>query len=509
MPLNESIMKSFISKVKNGLYKKVILNLFKSSSKIVLLYITLSSVWILFSDSFLKSLKLSSSTMAHLSIVKGWFFVAVTGVMLYVLIDRSMKKLKLSEEELRKKDEMYRLVINGTTDGLWECNIENNSLYISPNLEDKIDAKFNDISNPLDIWNKIVHPDDINVLLNSMEDYISRKISKLSCECRVKNKEGDYFWIQLKGQGIWNSHGKIHSIIGTHTDITEKKLVEEKLKHASHENLRLLNEIIEYDRLKTEFFTNISHEFRTPLNVILGSVQLIESYRDNKNPDEIKNKLHKNIASIRQNCYRLLKIINNLIDITKIDSGFLELNQQSCNIVDVIERVTLSVAEFIESKSLSLIFDTDTEEKYMVCDINKIERVMLNLLSNATKFNRPGGSIFVKLTDMGDNILISIRDTGIGVPKDKKSEIFERFRQLNTSLTKESEGSGIGLSIVKSLIDMHGGEISIESELGQFTEFIIKLPANAETSCVQTANEDTKSRKYLYMASVEFSDIYS
>lgn len=447
--------------------------------------------------------------MAYLSIVKGWFFVAVTGVMLYVLIDRSMKKLKLSEEELRKKDEMYRLVINGTTDGLWECNIENNNFYISPNLEDKIDAEFNDISTPLDIWNKIVHPDDINTLLNSMEDYISRKISKLSCECRVKNKVGDYFWIQLKGQGIWNSQGKILNIIGTHTDITEKKLVEEKLKLASDENLRLLNEIIEYDKLKTEFFTNISHEFRTPLNVILGSVQLIESYRDNKNPDEIKNKLYKNVASIRQNCYRLLKIINNLIDITKIDSGFLELNQQCCNIVDVIERVTLSVAEFIESKSLSLIFDTDTEEKYMVCDINKIERVMLNLLSNATKFNRPGGSIFVKLTDMGDNILISIRDTGIGVPKDKKSEIFERFRQLNTSLTKESEGSGIGLSIVKSLIDMHGGEISIESELGQFTEFIIKLPANAETLSVQTSNEDAKSRKYLYMASVEFSDIYS
>jgi PAS domain S-box-containing protein len=447
--------------------------------------------------------------MANLSMVKGWFFIAVTGIILYLLIDRSMKRLKLSEEELRKKDDMYRLVINGTTDGLWECNMENNSIYISPNLKEKICAEFNNILNPLDIWKEIVHPDDINLLSSSIEEYIDRRINKLSCECRIRMKEDGYFWIQLKGQGIWSSDGKILSIIGTHTDITEKKVVEEKLKLASDENLRLLNEIMEHDKLKTEFFTNISHEFRTPLNVILGSVQLIESYKGNKNPDEIKGKLFKNIASIRQNCYRLLKIINNIIDITKIDSGFLELNQQCCNIVDVIERVTLSVAEFIESKSLSLTFDTDTEEKYMACDINKIERVMLNLLSNATKFNRPGGSIFVKLSDMGDNILISIRDTGIGILKDKKVEIFERFRQLNTSLTKDSEGSGIGLSIVKSLIDMHGGEISVESELGEYTEFVIRLPANAQAQCIQTGNEDNKSRKYLYMASVEFSDIYS
>ncbi|HEY9060401.1 MAG TPA: PAS domain-containing sensor histidine kinase [Pseudobacteroides sp.] len=489
--------------------KYVFKNLFKSSSKIVLLYITLSSLWVLFSDSLLKSLKLNYSIMAYISMVKGWLFVAITGVMLYFLIEHSMKKLKFSEEELRKRDEMYRLVINGTTDGLWECNMENSSIYISPTLKEKICAEFNSISDPLDIWKEFVHPDDIDMLLSNIDDYIKRRITKLSCECRIQTKEDGYLWIHLKGQGIWNSHGQILSIIGTHTDITEKKTVEEKLKLASDENLRLLNEVIEYDKLKTEFFTNISHEFRTPLNVILGSVQLIESYKDNKNPDEIKNKLNKNVASIRQNCYRLLKIINNIIDITKIDSGFLELNRQCCNIVDVIERVTLSVAEFIESKSLSLTFDTDTEEKYMVCDINKIERVMLNLLSNATKFNRPGGSIFVRLNDMGDNILISIRDTGIGIPKDKKDQIFERFRQLNTSLTKESEGSGIGLSIVKSLIDMHGGEISVESELGEYTEFIIRLPANAEASCIQAGNEDNKSRKYLYMASVEFSDIYS
>lgn len=118
MPLKEIMAIDFTNRVKNKLYKNIILNLFKSSSKIVLLYIILSLLWILFSDSLLKSLKISNALMAYLSMVKGWIFVAVTGGMLYILIDRSMKKLKFSEEQLRKKDEMYRLIINGTTDGL-------------------------------------------------------------------------------------------------------------------------------------------------------------------------------------------------------------------------------------------------------------------------------------------------------------------------------------------------------------------------------------------------------
>ncbi|MDP4181005.1 MAG: PAS domain-containing sensor histidine kinase [Bacillota bacterium] len=447
--------------------------------------------------------------MTELSILKGWFFVITTGIMLYFLIDRSIKKLKQSEEELLRKDEMYRLVISGTTDGLWDYDIENNTLYFSSHLNQEIDFEASNILNPMDFWRKLIHPDDINVVYTEMKDYTDKKINKFCCECRIKIKDTDYVWAQVKGQGIWDDNGKILRIIGTQTDITKRKIVEEKLKQANDENVRLLNEAIEYDKLKTEFFTNISHEFRTPLNVILGSVQLIESYKDINNSHEFNGKLFKNISIMRQNCYRLLKIINNLIDITKIDSGFFDIHYQNCNIVDVIERVTLSVAEFIESKSITLTFDTDTEEKIMSCDINKIERIILNLLSNATKFNKPDGSIFVELHDIEDGIIVSVKDTGIGIPENKKEEIFERFRQVNSSLTKETEGSGIGLSIVKSLVEMHGGEISVNTSFGEYTEFLIRLPANLQPSDIEVSIEDTMSRKYLYMASVEFSDIYT
>ncbi|HEX9059778.1 MAG TPA: ATP-binding protein [Clostridia bacterium] len=483
----------------------------KSSFKIAFLYIFLSFLWILFSDSLLKILKLNYSLQTDISIIKGWLFVIVTGIMLYLMIDGSMKKLRMSEEELRKKDEMYRLVINGTTNGIWDWDADTNKVYISSNLIDNASGnRINKVLNIPDFWDEFVHPEDVYKLKKEISSYVNRLSDKLCCESRVK--VGDKFiWAQIRGQGIWNDKGEIVKIIGTHTNITEQKEIEEKLKKVNDENIKLLNEVIENDRHRTDFLINVSHEFRTPLNVILGSIQLMESYKDKSRcSDEVFDKLFKHITVIRQNCYRLLKIINNFIDITKIDSGYLELNLESCNIVEIVEKAALSVAEFTESNGMSLIFDTEIEEKNIVCDINKIERIILNLISNAIKYNKREGEILVELSEIGESILITVKDTGIGIPEDKKELIFKRFHQVNTSLTREHEGSGIGLSIVKSLVEMHKGEIWVESELGIGSKFFIKLPSNLECSKVkETEGEVDISKRYLYMASIEFSDIYS
>jgi signal transduction histidine kinase len=174
------------------------------------------------------------------------------------------------------------------------------------------------------------------------------------------------------------------------------KRSDEELKKINVENIRLLNEKIAYDKLKTEFFTNMSHEFRTPLNVLLGSLQLLESY-SSKDGSIQGEKLSKHTDIMKQNCYRLLKLVNNLIDITQIDSGHLKQRLQNSNIVEIVEEVTMSVKEFIEKRSITLTFDTDVEEKIISCDIYMVERIILNLLSNATKFNKPGGSIYVQI----------------------------------------------------------------------------------------------------------------
>lgn len=272
---------------------------------------------------------------------------------------------------------------------------------------------------------------------------------------------------------------------------------------------KLLHEALEYDRIKTEFFTNISHEFRTPLNVIFTTLQLMNANLNEKAARADGKNIRKYLDLIKQNCFRLLRLVNNFIDITKIDSGFFELNLRNHNIVSVVEEITLSVAEYIKNKGITFRFDTDVEEKIMACDADKIERIMLNLLSNAVKFTKAGGGIMVNVCDRGEKVVISVKDTGIGIPKNKQKVIFERFRQVDKSFTREHEGSGIGLSLVKSLVEMHGGKISLRSKEGEGCEFIIELPARVLPEKEEVCRErDFIHKENMEKINIEFSDIY-
>ena len=179
---------------------------------------------------------------------------------------------------------------------------------------------------------------------------------------------------------------------------------------------------------------------------------------------------------MKQNSYRLIRLINNLIDVTKIDSGFINMMRQNVDIVKIVEDITLSVASFVESKQIELIFDTDIEEKIIACDQDKIETIIFNLLSNAAKFTNANGKIIVNMFDGEEYIVISVKDTGIGIAEENKHKIFKRFLQLDDTSHRNREGSGIGLSLVKSFVEMHGGEITVESSYGEGSNFIIKLP---------------------------------
>ncbi|WP_411680991.1 ATP-binding protein [Clostridium thailandense] len=290
-------------------------------------------------------------------------------------------------------------------------------------------------------------------------------------------------------------------------DDTTKQV--EELSENFEENKRILSEVLEYDKIKTEFFANISHELRTPLNVIWSSIQLLQSISSNRNINEYD--INKYFTIMNQNTLRLLRLINNLIDTTKIDGGYLSLNLSNGNIVYVIEEITLSAASYIESQGISLVFDTEVEEKYMAFDADKIERIVLNILSNAIKFTDRGGSILVNIYDLDDKIKLSIKDTGIGIPEDKLESIFGRFAQVDRSLSRKSEGSGIGLSLVKSLVELHSGVVYVKSKLEEGSEFIIELPVKLveeekEKELEQCYTDSTS--KYIERVQIEFSDIY-
>lgn len=293
--------------------------------------------------------------------------------------------------------------------------------------------------------------------------YAGRSVTDIEEE--VVCFDGSKVWVEVSCTKI-NVDGK-DVLLSFVRDISCKKKVEESEK----ELLRAKTK----DKLRGEFFANMSHELRTPINVIYSSLQVMQLHaaKDNIDNDKIKNYM----KVIKQNCYRLLRIISNLIDITKIDAGFLKPNTTRREIVGLVENISMSIVTYLHQKDMELIFDTDVEEKYAECDAEMIERVMLNLFSNAVKFRRKNGHVWVNIHDGHDgNIIIEVKDDGIGIPKEKQNLIFKRFSQVDNSLIRRAQGSGIGLSLVKSIVEMNGGSISFESEENIGTTFEIKLP---------------------------------
>ena len=286
--------------------------------------------------------------------------------------------------------------------------------------------------------------------------------------------------------------------------VLEMELQMLKLKKDAITTNELLNQTKEHNIFITEFFSNISHELKTPLNVIFSALQMMNMYNEN-HEEEFVEKRKKYLQIMKQNCYRLIRLINNLLDMTKLDSGFITPHMENGNIIYLVEDITMSVISLAENKGIDIIFDTDVEEKLMAFDGDKIERIILNLLSNALKFTDRGGKIYVTIIDKQDNVEISVRDTGVGIPDDKKEMIFGRFMQVDKTLKRNNEGTGIGLSLVKSFVELHGGNIVLKSRPNIGSEFIIILPVNQVSSslAVTEIKKDIADR-----INIELSDIY-
>jgi len=278
-----------------------------------------------------------------------------------------------------------------------------------------------------------------------------------------------------------------------------------------HEEIKKKNEINE-DLQKVitsqeEYIANISHELKTPLNVILSASQLLDLYCENGLLDEKKNSTVKCIDSIKLNTYRLSKLINNIIDLSKIEFGIFELNLSNNNIVEVVEEMVMAVTEFSQSKGLSIIFDTDIEEKIIACDPEKMDKIVLNLISNAIKFSKEDkGEIFVNIKDKIGFVEISVEDNGIGIEKRHLNVIFDKYSQIDKSLSRNAEGTGVGLSLVKSIVELAGGSISVESELGVGSKFTIKLPSEKVVNESMQFNNAVRDENKIIQ--VEFSDVY-
>ncbi|WP_368490026.1 ATP-binding protein [Clostridium sp. BJN0013] len=417
---------------------------------------------------------------------------------------------KLKEQNIKRKDIEFSLFKNEVCfhmlfqDSINSIIVHDKGKIIYANQSA---ARLLGYENPLKLNDKLLYshynPEDISDLREKYTNIIDEKLSTVVNEENILDCEGNTISIRNTSSFfIYNGKPVILTFL---LDLTSQKQME-TLKNTAEKNLKLLNETKEFNTLIMDFFINMSHEIKTPVNVIFVAIQTMEIYL-NKYDNEDMEKCKSYLKTMKQNCLRLIRLINNITDITKVDSGFINLNRQNMDIVSVVEDITQSVASHINSKNIDLIFDTNTEEKIMAFDPDKMERIMLNLLSNAFKYTYSTGHIYVNIEDRGKTVLITVEDDGDGIPEDKLQVIFERFGQANRSLSREHEGSGVGLYLVKSFVTMHNGKIDVSSIQGKGSKFSIELPVEIIDN--DESQNNTPFKTNVERIDIEFSDIYS
>lgn len=257
-----------------------------------------------------------------------------------------------------------------------------------------------------------------------------------------------------------------------------RKIYTSEVSTLQNEVLLTENKVKEFDeinRLKNDLFTSLSHELKTPVNIIYSNVQLFEHFITTTNIESTID-YNKYLNSMRANCYRLINLVNNIIDINKIESGYIGLKLENHDIVSWLEDLISSVNPFALQKDIDLVFDTELEELILAYDIDKTEKIILNLLSNAIKYTPSGGEVLVYVSRTDKFLSVSVQDTGIGIPGELHNIIFNRFVQNKSALHKKHDGSGIGLSLVKSLVELQNGSITIDKEYTNGCKLIFCLP---------------------------------
>ena len=269
---------------------------------------------------------------------------------------------------------------------------------------------------------------------------------------------------------ILNSKNKKMKVLNSMVNERTKKLNAQMEK-----NTELLNKVISLERNKNSYFVNISHELRTPLNVLSSTEQVIREL--NKSEEGIgRDRINHYMDILKPNIARLLKLINDIVDSSKIEHGNYTLNIDKNDIVYVVEETALSLKDYVETKGIELIIDPEVEECIIDCDKNEIERCVVNLINNAAKFTESGGKIVVSLVENEDDVKIEVSDTGIGIEEEYLETIFERFNQVIDENKNYKKGSGLGLTITKLIVNLHHGTISVKSKVNEGSTFTIILP---------------------------------
>ncbi|MBI1924959.1 PAS domain S-box protein [Candidatus Poribacteria bacterium] len=372
-----------------------------------------------------------------------------------------------AEETLAAKEKLYRTLIESIPHVIWLGKADGNVTYQNKAYEDLTGRP---LTETLGFgWAADLHPDDKEELLKKYEDAYKRG-KDYRGECRFRAKDGSYKTVYYIGTPVLDDSGKIINWVGINMDITERVQAEAELQGAKED--------AEYaNRAKSEFLANMSHELRTPLNAIIGFAEILRDELLGPINDEQKDL----IVDIHTSGRHLLVMINDILDLSKIEAGKMELQLELFSVVEAVEEVNTVIRAIANKKQieLSLEFDQDVS---IEADKVKFKQMLYNLLSNAVKFTSEGGHVTTKFGIFEDELIVQVIDTGVGIKLEDQNKLFQAFTQLDASKSREHKGTGLGLALTKRLVELHEGKIWVESEYRKGSTFLFRLPLRQQTA---------------------------
>jgi len=372
------------------------------------------------------------------------------------------------EERLRESENRLALALAATNDGLWDWHLPSGRVLFNERWMTMLGFNPGELPGDVSTWEKLLHPQDRAMVADVLQAHLRGDTPLYECEHRLRSRSGEWIWVLDRGRVVeWDASGAPIRAIGTHTDITARKRAERALLLAKEEAEA-------GSRSKSTFLATMSHELRTPLNAIIGFAEAMELGYSGP----LSEKQTDYIRSIRTAGEHLRDIISDVLDLSKIEAGKLELNLEPVCLPRALEAHVRLMTDTARLRGIDLRVDLPDSLPLVRADALRLRQIVLNLLSNALKFTPSGGSVRLGAMPVPDGVAIAVSDTGVGMTAAEIELALEPFRQVDMSPTRRHEGTGLGLTLCRALVEAHGSRLLVESRKGQGTTVSFALLAD-------------------------------
>jgi PAS domain S-box-containing protein len=409
---------------------------------------------------------------------------------------RDITDFKRTEEALHKSERRYATLAEAAPVGIFRFDTAGNCIYVNEQW-----CQMTGVSIQAGLgtgWVQTLHPEDRDRVVTEWSQALAQQVFYRN-EARCVRPDGSLFWFYCQALPETDSTGSVIGYVGTVIDITERKQAEEQLQRMNEQLKETNIQLARTTQLKDEFLANMSHELRTPLNAILG---MSEGLTDGVF-GSINERQAKAIATIERSGKHLLELIDDILDLSKIESGKLELQLSEVSVKSLCNASLAFIKQMAFKKDIRLITSIPSHLGSIQVDERRLRQVLINLLSNAVKFTPLGGSVTLEVfveknqeqtSVTTPNLCFRVTDTGIGIASKDISKLFKPFIQIDSSLNRQYNGTGLGLALVHRIVKLHGGKVTVDSEVGKGSSFTVQIPYRTNNSeyLVKTINEVDK-----------------